>query len=126
VFLAEHVGRECQYSYGTVLKTATNTTLTTSAIDNTPDHNTRDIDQTKNCTTTTVTGSLLHKPVTVAAGNQGSCDKNPRQAVTTVQMKRAPSWKRKRGPKKEGCVDHHGAMAQKVAGVSIRAAAHKI
>jgi hypothetical protein len=55
----------------------------TSTIDNAPDHNNRGIDQTKTFTTPTVTGSLLQKPVTVAAGNQVSCDNNPGQAVTT-------------------------------------------
>jgi hypothetical protein len=54
-------------------------------IDNAPDHNKRGINQAKTCTTTTVTGYLLQKLVTVPEGNQVSCDKNPDQEVTTEE-----------------------------------------
>jgi hypothetical protein len=59
---------------------------TTLIIDNTPEQNKRGIYKGQTFTTTTVNGSLVQKPVTVAEGNQGSCDKNPVQAVTTDKM----------------------------------------
>jgi hypothetical protein len=63
-----------------------NRRLTTSTINNAPDQHGRVVDQAKTCTTNTVTGSLLQKPVTVAASNQGSCDRNTGKAVTTDKM----------------------------------------
>jgi hypothetical protein len=75
-------------------------------IDNAPDHNTRVIDRSKSCTTTTVTSSLLQKPVTIASGNQGSCDKNPGQEVTTEET--GAIVRKNGGNKKEGWVDIRG------------------
>jgi hypothetical protein len=49
-----------------------------------PAHNNRGIDKESQSPTTTVTGSLLQKPVTLAAANLGSCDKNPGKAYTTM------------------------------------------
>jgi hypothetical protein len=95
-----------------------NRRLTT--FDNALDHNKRGINQAKTCTTTTVTGSLLQKSVTVAAGNQGSCDKNPGQAVHTDETGAIVG--ENGGHKKEVWIDPQ-AMAQEAAGVSIRMAA---
>jgi hypothetical protein len=55
-----------------------------STIDNTPARNNRGIDEESRATTTTVTGSLLQKPVTLAVANLGSCDKNPGKADTKI------------------------------------------
>jgi hypothetical protein len=55
------------------------------------DHINRGIDQAKTCTTATVTGSLLQKPVTVAADNQGSL----------LQTKQAPSSKKTEATRKK-------------------------
>jgi hypothetical protein len=57
---------------------------TTSTIDNAPALNNRDIDQDKAVTPATATGSLLQKPVTLAAANLGSCDKNPGKVDTIL------------------------------------------
>jgi hypothetical protein len=57
---------------------------TTSTIVNAPARNNRGIDKESQSPTTTVTGSLLHKPVTLAAADLGSCDKNPGEADTTM------------------------------------------
>jgi hypothetical protein len=54
---------------------------TTSTI---PAHNNRGIDEDSQSPTTTVTSSLLQKPVTLAAANLGSCDKDPGKADTTM------------------------------------------
>jgi hypothetical protein len=56
----------------------------TLTIDNAPACNNRGIDKETRSTTTTVTGSLLQKPVTLAAANLGSCDNNPGEADTTI------------------------------------------
>jgi hypothetical protein len=53
-------------------------------IGNAPSLNNRIIDQEKAVTTATATGSLLQKPVTLAAANLGSCDKNPGKADTIL------------------------------------------
>jgi hypothetical protein len=53
-------------------------------IDNSPALNNRGIDQDKSVTTATATGSLLQKPVMLAAANLGSCDKNPGKADTIL------------------------------------------
>jgi hypothetical protein len=58
--------------------------LTTLTIDNDPTLNNRGIDQENKGALATVTGSLLQKPVTLAAANLGSCDKNPGKADTTL------------------------------------------
>jgi hypothetical protein len=57
---------------------------TTSTIVNAPARNNRGIDKESQPYTTTVTGSLLQKPVTLAAANLGLCDKNPGKADTTM------------------------------------------
>jgi hypothetical protein len=57
---------------------------TTSTIVNAPARNNRGIDQDKAVTTATATGSLLQKPVTLAAANLGSYDRNPGKADTTM------------------------------------------
>jgi hypothetical protein len=57
---------------------------TTSTIDNAPALNKRGVDEGNKVTTAHVTGSLLQKPVTLAAANLGSCDKNPGKADTTI------------------------------------------
>jgi hypothetical protein len=57
---------------------------TTSTIDNAPALNTRGINQYKSVTTANVTGSMLQKPVTLAAANLGSCDKNTGKADTIL------------------------------------------
>jgi hypothetical protein len=56
----------------------------TSTIDNAPALNNRGINQEKKGASDTVTGSLLQKPVTLAAANLGSYDKSPGKADTTV------------------------------------------
>jgi hypothetical protein len=56
----------------------------TSTIINAPDRNSRGIDKESQPSTTTVTGSLLQKLVTLAAANLGSCDKNPGKADTKM------------------------------------------
>jgi hypothetical protein len=57
---------------------------TTSTINNAPACNNRGIDKETRATTTNVISSLLQKPVTLAADNLGSCDKNPGKADTTI------------------------------------------
>jgi hypothetical protein len=57
---------------------------TTSMIINAPACNNRGIDEENIGSTATVTGSLFQKPVTLAAANLGSCDKNPGMADTTM------------------------------------------
>jgi hypothetical protein len=58
---------------------------TTSILNNNArGHNKRGIATGQPFTTTTVTGSLVQKPVTAAEGNQGSCDKNPDKAASTA------------------------------------------
>jgi hypothetical protein len=42
------------------------------------------IDEETRSTTITVTGSLLQKPVTIAAASLGSCDKNPGKVDTAI------------------------------------------
>jgi hypothetical protein len=56
----------------------------TSMIDNDAAINNRGIDQEKEVTSATVTGSLLQKPVSLAAAHPGSCDKNPGKADITL------------------------------------------
>jgi hypothetical protein len=56
---------------------------TTSTIVNAPARNNRGIHKEYQSPTTTVTGSLSQKQVTLAAANLGSCDKNPVKADTT-------------------------------------------
>jgi hypothetical protein len=58
----------------------------TSTIDNSPALNNRGINQDKAVTTATATDSLLQKPLTLAAANLGSCDKNPGKADTILDM----------------------------------------
>jgi hypothetical protein len=53
-------------------------------INNAPARNNRGINEETRATTTTLTGSLLQKPVTLSAANLGSCDKNPGKADTTI------------------------------------------
>jgi hypothetical protein len=84
---------------------------TTSNIDTFPALNNRGIVQEKTGTTATVTGSLLQKPVTVAAGNLGSCDKNPGKADTKDET--GAIVENNRGNKKEGWVDPRGAGAER-------------
>jgi hypothetical protein len=67
-------------------------------IGNAPARNNKGIDKESQPSATTVTGSLLQKPVTLAAANLGSCDKNPGKADTTINTgaifgKRRPSSK---------------------------------
>jgi hypothetical protein len=57
---------------------------TPSTIDNAPALNNRGIDQDKSVTTANATGPLLHKQVTLAAANLGSCNKNPGKADTII------------------------------------------
>jgi hypothetical protein len=56
----------------------------TSKIVNAPARNNRGIDKENKGPTATVTGSLFQTPVTLAAANLGSCDKNPCMAYTTM------------------------------------------
>jgi hypothetical protein len=58
--------------------------LTTSTIVNAPARNNRGISKESQSPTTTVTGSLLKKPVTLLAANLGSCDNNPGKTDTTM------------------------------------------
>jgi hypothetical protein len=58
--------------------------LTTSTIVNAPARNNRGIGEENKGSTATVTGSLFQKPVTLAAANLGSCDKNPGIEDTTI------------------------------------------
>jgi hypothetical protein len=92
----------------------------TSTIKNVPAINNRGIDEEKTCTTATVTGSLLQKSVTVAAGNLGSCDKNPGKEDT--KDKTGAIVEKNGGNKKEGWVDPRG-VGEKATGASIREAA---
>jgi hypothetical protein len=87
----------------------------TSTINNAPDRNTRGIDQAKTCTTTAVTGALLQKPVTVDAGNQGSCDNNPGQAVTKDETGAIVG--KTEAIRKEGSVDPRGDGAKSCRGI---------
>jgi hypothetical protein len=57
---------------------------TTSTIDNSPALNNRGIYQEKKGKKATVTGSLLQKPVTVTAGNLGSCKEKRAHARLSV------------------------------------------
>jgi hypothetical protein len=57
---------------------------TTSTIFNAPARNNMGMDKESQSLTTTVTGSLSQKPVTLAAANLGSCDNNPGEAETTM------------------------------------------
>jgi hypothetical protein len=82
---------------------------TTLTIDNAPTLNNRGIDQEKTGTSATVTGSLLQKPITVAAGNLGSCGMNPGKADTKDET--APSSKKTEATRKVGSI--RGAPAQK-------------
>jgi hypothetical protein len=61
----------------------------------------------KTGTTATVTGYILQKLVTVAAGNLGSCDKNPGKADTKDETGAIVG--KNGGNTKEGCVDPRGA-----------------
>jgi hypothetical protein len=58
--------------------------LTTLKIVNAPSCNNMGIYKESQPSTTTVTGSLLQKLVTLAAANLGSCDKNIGKADTTM------------------------------------------
>jgi hypothetical protein len=58
----------------------------TTTIDNAPARNNRGIDEGNRAPAVTVNGSLLKKPVTLAAANLGSCEKNPGKAYTTIDM----------------------------------------
>jgi hypothetical protein len=86
-----------------------------STIDNAPDHNNRGNYQAKTCETATVTVSLLQKPVTAAAGNQGSCDKNPGKADTTDEM--GVIDRKHGGNKKEGCFDPRDGVLKSGRGI---------
>jgi hypothetical protein len=81
----------------------------TSTIDNGPALNNRGIDQDKAVTTATVTGSLLQKPVILAAANLGSCDKNPDKADTILDTGTIVG---NEGGNKESLVDPRGDGAK--------------
>jgi hypothetical protein len=59
---------------------------TTLTINNAPALNKRGIGEGNKVTSATVTGSLLHKLVTLTAANLGSCDKNLGKANTIIDM----------------------------------------
>jgi hypothetical protein len=85
-------------------------------IDNTPTLNNRVIDQDKAGTIPTVTSSLLQKPVTLAADNLGSCDKNPGK-VDTILILDTGAVVRNEGGNKESWFDPRGDEAKSGRGV---------
>jgi hypothetical protein len=86
---------------------------TTSTIGNAPARNSRGIDKESQPSTTTVTGSLLQKPVTLVAANLRSCDKNPGKADTTMDTGAIFG---KKEAAQRGSI--RGATAQKAVGAS--------
>jgi hypothetical protein len=85
----------------------------TSTIVNVPACNNRGIDKESQSPTTTVTGYLLQKPVTLAAVNLDSCSKNPGKADTTMDT---GAIFRKKEAAQGGSI--RGATAQKVVGAA--------
>jgi hypothetical protein len=90
----------------------------TSTIDNAPTRNNRGTEEEIRAKTTTVTGSLLQKPVTLAAANLSSCDKNPGKADTTMDT--GAIFRTQEAAYKVGSI--RGETERKAVGLPIRAA----